>query len=461
MHSLPVAATIEVTAEAPAELAGLADAGRLEAHGHTDPARAGALASKVLAMLPTLASSFFLFGILVVQAALLGRTLKPEGRGEYATVIAYTRFLTYIGLLGVNYAIIRRAAVARGRLAGLSRTALRAGLLTGLATMLAVVLLSWLALPEGKEHLVFLCIVCAATLPLEQVRLNLNAVDQGSGNYARFNAGRLVAAATFPLLLLVAWASGSLTVATATYLLIPATVLALVFRLVWSDDYRPWRRGKPPLATILREGLPFAPSQAGGDLFNKLDTLLVVYLASSVHQGLYVAAVPAVQVLAVAPEALTVFAFNAGARNSGAHARRHVAATAGGLLLFQLISALVYSFMLPTLIVWVYKSEFAGAIPFALALLPGMVCQGCTMVADGYLRGRGKAMPGIWARALGAAVMCLAALALCHARWALAVPVAASLGNTVSAVCIAVAVLQSAGHNPPRNASHSAEAYSP
>jgi O-antigen/teichoic acid export membrane protein len=327
--------------------------------------------------------------------------------------------------------------------------------------MLIVVVLSWLALPEGKGHLVLLCIICASTLPLEQMRLNLNAIDQGSGNFRRFNAGRLVAAAAFPLLLLIAWASGAFTVATATYLLVPATLLALAFRLAWSDDYRPWRPGQPAVATILREGLPFAPSQAGGDLFNKLDSLLVLYLASSVQQGLYVAAVPAVQVLAVAPEALAVFAFNAGARNSRPHGHRGLAATIGGLLLFQVVSAVVYAFLLPTLIVWVYKSEFAGAIPLALALLPGMVFQGCTTVADGYLRGRGIATPGIWARGLGAVVMCLAALLLCQAHWKLAVPVAASLGNIVSAVWIGAAVLRSTRHDSPQIIPEPAEAYSP
>lgn len=166
------------------------------------------LIGRAIGIIPTLGSSFLLFAIFTVQGVLLARTLEPQGRGEYATVILYTRMLTFIGLLGVNFAIVRRAALAKGILSQLSRSAQRVGLLTGLGTMVVVIVLSLIALPQGKEHLALLCIVCATTLPLEQVRINLNAVDQGSGNFARFNAGRLLAAAAMPLLLAGAWFCG-------------------------------------------------------------------------------------------------------------------------------------------------------------------------------------------------------------------------------------------------------------
>ncbi len=405
------------------------------------------LAAKVLAMAPTLASSFFLFAIFVVQGALLGRTLKPEGRGEYATVITYTRFLTYIGLLGVNYAIIRRAATTQGGLIDLSRTAIRAGLISGFLTLLVVAILSFVALPQGKEHLALLSILCATTLPWEHVRLNLNAVDQGSGYFARFNAGRLVAGAAMPMLLLIFWLTGGLSVAAATYLLIPATLIGLAFRLLWSEDRRPWRKGRPGTLTLLREGMPFAPSQAGSDLFNKLDSMLILWLATSATQGLYVAAVPAVQILAVAPEALAVFAFNAGAKSQGRGRLRHCLMLAGGLLAFQVLSALIYSLVVGRLILLVYGNDFYGAVALALALLPGLVFQGCTIVADGYLRGRGKAAAGIHARLFGAAVMCTAAFMLYRIRPELAVPIAASLGNCVSALWIGGAVFIDAKKN--------------
>ncbi len=189
--------------------------------------RPRALPRKLSAVAATVASSFLLYALFAVQAIGLARCLKPEGRGEYAALISYTRILTYIGLLGVGYAIARCAARHDRNRVGLSRAAVRAGGLTGLATMAVVVVLSWTALPPGKQHLAWLSVVFASTLPWEHVRLNLYAVDQGSGNFARYNAGRLVAAAALPALLCVAWALGGLSVTMAAWLLLPATLVGL------------------------------------------------------------------------------------------------------------------------------------------------------------------------------------------------------------------------------------------
>lgn len=428
--------------EAAMRLEDLAPGQRGGPAGSTVRVLAANLIGKALGVVPTLCTSFFLFAIVAAQAVLLARTLEPQGRGEYATVILYTRVLTYIGLFGVNYAIVRRAALANGELRQLSRSAQRVGLLTGLSTMAVVIMLSLVALPHGKEHLALLCIACATTLPLEQIRLNLNAVDQGSGNLMRFNAGRLLAAAAMPMLLAAAWFCGGVTVATATYLLIPATLIGLIFRLVWSDDYRPWRAASPNTATLLREGQPFALSQTVSDLFNQLDTVLIMYLASSVQQGLYVAALPAVRMLCVAPEAFAVFAFNAGVKREERHTARNALSACAGMLLFQAFSALVYSLIVGQLISLVYGDKFQGAIALAFVLMPGLAFQGCTIVADGYLRGRGKATAGVRARLVAALVMCLAAILFHQYGIELAVPLAASIANGIGALWIGSMVLR-------------------
>ena len=325
---------------------------------------------------PTVGTSFLLVGITAAQAILLARSLGPAARGEYAAAISYTRILTFIGLLGANFAIVRRAALAEGNLVGISRAAVRLGALTGLGTMVVVSLLSLFALPPGKQHLAWLAVLCASTLPWEHIRLNLMAVDQGSGRFRRFNAGRLVAAAALPLLLAGALVFGRLSVREATLLLIPATLIGLAFRLAWSDDRRPWLAGKPATRVLAREGLPYATSVVASDLFNRFDTLLILWMANLTQQGYYAAAVPAVQLLVVAPEALALFAFNAGVKSKRTHDARRMVWIAAALLAFQVVAAVIYSLILGRLITLVYGAAFQGATRFAMILLPGQALPG-------------------------------------------------------------------------------------
>jgi O-antigen/teichoic acid export membrane protein len=391
----------------------------------------------------TLATSFLLFAVTAVQGVLLARALAPEGRGEFAAAVSYTRLLTFIGLLGTNFVIVRRAARAAST-AAISRSAVRMGSLTGLGTMCVVGLLSLLALPADKNHLVWLSIVCAMTVPLEHIRLNLNAVDQGSGRMDRFNAGRLVAVAALPMLLCIAWLTCGVTVGRATFLLIPASAIGLGFRLVWNDDRGLWRPGSPSTAVLLREARPYALSVIASDLFNRLDTILILWLADFSQQGLYAAAVPAVQLLAVAPEALAVFAFNAGAKQSKPLGAGRLLGLAVGTLLAQALLAAAYWLLLGYLIRLVYGAAFGGAVVFATALLPALVFQGCSIIADGYLRGRGNAGAGVRARLAGAVSMGLAAVGL-YASWhEMAVPLAASAGACVAAVWLATAMIREA-----------------
>jgi hypothetical protein len=77
-----------------------------------------------------------------------------------------------------------------------------------------------------------------------------------------------------------------------------------------------------------------------------------------------------------------------------------------------------------------------------MALLPGQLLQGCTLVADGYLRGSGRAGAGVRARAAGAVAMVGCAIFLYAPCRELAVPLAASVGNAVAALWIGAVMLR-------------------
>lgn len=398
-------------------------------------------------VLSTVGTSFVIFAMQAVQGILLARILGPEARGEYGTAVFYTQTLTYVGLLGTMFAIARRAA-QKAHLADLRRAALRVGGLTGLGTMGVVVVLSLAALPTEKAYLAPLCAACALMLPWEHMRLALLAVDHGSGAFARYNTNQLLGAFVFPTLLLMLWMSGSESRTIAALLVILVPIVGLGFRLATERESVVFGPASPRSGTLLREGLPYWFSVVASDLFARLDVFLILWLASFTVQGYYAAAVPAANLLIVAPNALALFAFNAGAGARRQSRLRSVLAAAAGIVAFQTLAAVAFAAVLPTLVGLVYGREFLGAVPLAWALLPAYALNGCALVADGYLRGRGKAGIGVRSRLAGAVVMGIA-VALLYGPWReLSVPMAASVGHGISALWILVAVVVDVRNRP-------------
>ena len=395
----------------------------------------------------TVGTSLAVFFMTAIQGVLLARILGPEARGEYSAVAFYTQTLTYIGLLGALLAIARRAAQGVENYQDLSRSALRLGAATGAATIGVTILLLFAGLPADKRFLAPLGIVCALLLPCEHIRLSLLAVDQGRGQFRRFNLLRLSAACTFPLALVLPWAMGLDSLPLVVGLTVAASAASLLLTL--SAGQRVSWRGpiSPAPSKLLREGLPYAAALAASDVFNRLDMLLVLWLADLTSQGYYAAAVPAANLLIVAPNALSIFSFNAGARLEDRPELRSMLRVGAGIAIFQACSAVAFAAVLEPLMVLVYGERFRGAVTLALALLPAYAINGCSQVAEGYLRGRGKPSAGIWARVAGCAAMALA-VPLLFSRWqTLSIPIAASIGQAVAGLWISWAVWADARHS--------------
>lgn len=380
----------------------------------------------------TVGASLAVFFMTAVQGVLLAHILGPEARGEYSAVAFYTQVLTYIGLLGALLAIARRAAQGVENYHELSRSSMRLGAATGVATVGAAMLLLFVGLPAEKRFLAPLGIVCALMLPCEHIRLALLAVDQGRGEFRRFNTLRLLAACMFPAALITAWLAGLDSLTPIVGLTVVASAASLTLTLLLGERFS-WRgRVSPPPRMLLKEGLPYAAALAVGDVFNRLDMLLILWLAQLKTQGFYAAAVPAANLLIVAPNALSIFSFNAGAKQTDRPDLRAMLRVGGGIAALQACSAFAFALVLEPLMLLVYGERFHGAVPLALALLPAYAINGCSQVAEGYLRGRGKPAAGVWARGAGAVAMALA-VAVLHARWrALSVPMAASVGQAVA-----------------------------
>jgi O-antigen/teichoic acid export membrane protein len=304
-----------------------------------------------------------------------------------------------------------------------------------------VAILAFTALPGDRHYLIPLCLAASLVLPLEHMRLMLLAVDHGSADFSRYNLVQLVSALAFPVLITTAWACGIATTESFVLLAVAAPAVGLALALI--------RRGKgavrgpafPAKRVLLWEGRQFALSVVASNLFNRIDTLLIIWLASLTTQGYYAAAIAAANLLIVAPNALALFSFNSGARVKDPPDFRALVVGGTAVVVFQTLTALAFMIALPTLIVIVFGESFRPAISLALALLPAYAIAGFSQVLEGYLRGRDRSMIGVWARVAGGGVMVVCALLLRTSMGVFSIPVGAALGNATCALWIVVVVV--------------------
>jgi len=395
-------------------------------------------------LIATVATSFGTFGITAIQGILLARMLGPEGRGEFGTAIFYSTTLTFIGMLGAQYSVARRAASGASTSYELARSATRLGIWTGLGTIVVVAALAFTTLPTAKQFLAPLCVLAALSLPLEHMRQLLLAVDQGSGQFRRYNAVVLTTSIVFPFLLLVLWVTGNASVPAVVLLSLAPPAVGLALRLLMSRPVRYVAAATPSKRALVKEGSPYLFSLAVCDLYQRLDQFLILSLGSLATQGLYAAAVPAASMLQVGATALALFSFNAGSRQDSNRTARQIMNAGVTLAAFQLLTGLAFALVVGQLIVLFYGARFAAAVPFALALIPAHAINGFTQVVEGHLRGLGNVRIGIAAR-IAAAVVMVATVALLFGRFReLSVPIAATVANAIVAIALAWFTLISA-----------------
>jgi O-antigen/teichoic acid export membrane protein len=447
-----------------------------------DPAERGNNSSGVLRqrelrhLLATFVTTLTCFGIFLIQGILIARILGPVGRGEFGSAIYFPRdILLYAGLLGgveiVNAYARRPAANSQALRYSAARLGLASGLITSLVAMLLVLAtFSWL--PE-KSYLIPICLLCCVFVPFEHLQLTISAVDRGIEAYTRYNINRLVFALAFPLLVLIVfgldevfrsdslyrgldqWLGGS-KLLLMCLVFIASRAIGLIPTLrgmqLW-PTFKNWRAGVPATdqpddsasphwRQLLSEGRPYAVSMFASELFERLDIFLILAIGTIKDCGFYFVAVPAAALLTVPPNAMGVFTFNAGADPARTVSVRQAVTVMLGIAALQLAATLVFVLIIPYLIVAFYTSEFSAAIPFAMWLLPACAIKGYLQAIDGYLKGRGKPMIGVWSRVLSIFVM-LAFVAVAYSRFELlSIPMAACVGQFVSMLIISSAALR-------------------
>lgn len=386
---------------------------------------AGLTATRVWSFAVTVGFAMAIVVVHLGQGVLLARLLGPVGRGQYAAAVLYSQLLLYIGLMGGLEVVCQRATrlakrrgvsgIQTGLQTGiqtgvgggidrLRRAALRLGLTTGTVTMLAVMALAVLAMPAEKRDLVPLAIGCGLATIGQHVLLMMTGVDRGIERFAAYNWRRLIAAAVFPGMVAVAAMVTDLTVPMTVGLLVAASAVAGGICLI--DLPRPFSGpAGPPVGRMLRRGRGFGVSVLATDLFERLDLVLVLWVAPLLQQGYYAAMVPAVYPLTVVPNTLGVFLFNAGADRDRRLTVGGVHRLLASSIAVQTVITVVFMLLIGWAVRLVYGPEFEPAVRYALWLAPASAIRGMLQGIDGYLKGRGRPMACVAARVVGAVTL--------------------------------------------------------
>lgn len=416
---------------------------------------------QVLHVLATVLTTLTVFGIYLIQGFVVARILGATGRGEFGTALFFPRdILLWAGLLGAVEIVTGYANRKDCDFVLLKYSAAKLGMVTGTITaVLAACLAIALCVPTGKAYLIPYCLICCLFVPFEHIHLTVSSVDRGSESFQRYNVNRLIFAVLFPVMLIAAWlvnldqVLGLDWLPIACFLWVVAKVVGLLPTLRGMGLFSAETRSKylarlknaqasdaPRTGLLLKEGRPYAISVFVAELFDRLDVFLILVLATVIDSGYYFVAVPAAAMLIIAPNALGVFAFNAGAREDVKVSRSHAAKVLGGTALFQIVATVLFSLVIGDLILFFFTEEFALAIPFALWLLPASALKGFQQTADGYLKGKGKPYIGVWARGISIFVL-LAFVALTYNRFGLlSIPMGACAGQGFSTLVITLGV---------------------
>lgn len=380
------------------------------------------------------------FGFFAIQGILLARFLGPDNRGAFAAASLYPQALLYLGMLGAPELFAGYASRTDAD-AGLRRAALRYGVFSGFITAAICILLTWSSLPEALRWVLPWAVLCALTVPMQHVRLAVQAVDHGQRQFTRYNAVRLTAAAAFPFALVIGWLIGRTDFESTCWLFAAAQLFSMA--LIQFGMREPWLgSARPSIGQSLSDARGLIGAWLSAELLERIDMVLVLLIATDQPTlGFYAAAVPIASVMIILPNTAGLYAFNHGASRSQSLTKGDVWRIFGIGLSLQVLIAGALAALLPVIVPLLYGSSFERTIAFAWALLPAGIFRGLLQTCDSYLRARQRPTAGIKARAIAVSILLLCCWFSVGSLGAMAVPLSLSLAQAVCFVIMLRAVL--------------------
>lgn len=362
----------------------------------------------------TFGTSVIVQCFMIMQGIIIARLLGPLGRGQYAAVILWPSIFAAIGIFGTNIALARAAAKTE-RYDQVIRTAVFLALITASLSSIACWLLLPYLLPQAEQRLLDLSRLFVIFIILNHLALNLVAVDQGAGNFKRFNFTRAVLNPVYVAFLLAMWLTGVRQVKWAAIGLLAANLAVVLVRLVLAlKDMNLWGRLYSPINAI-KESIRFGLVGAAMPLYLQADKAILLWLLGAENLGLYVVALSASAAVGSITTSAGIVSFTAAAQAKRGEGFGKIAKMFRLSALFWLFFGGVLAIAMPFLLPLVYGDQFASAVNPARLLIIGSAFAGLANLLDQNMRGQGRAFVGLEGRILGLVVILI--LGLFSTRW--------------------------------------------
>jgi len=361
----------------------------------------------------TFGTSIAIHGFTVLQGVIVARLLGPLGRGEYATVILWPSVFAAIGILGTNIALARAAAKIH-RPDPVFRTAVvLAGATSIISAPLCYCCIPYL-LPDAEAHLLRLARLFVPFIILNHLGLNLQAVDQGAGNFKRFNLTRMLLYPVYVTFLVVMWVWDVRQVAWAAAGLLVANAAVVAVRVILALRDMPLRGPLYSPRETLRESVRFGLVGAAQPLYLHADKAILLWLLGAENLGLYVVALSASAAIGSITNSAGMVSFTMAAQAGPGDGFERIARMFRISALLWIVFGIALALAMRLLLPLVYGQEFAAAVNPARLLIVGSAFGGLANLVDQTLRGQGRAFVGFEGRIVGLAAMVAAGIALSH-----------------------------------------------
>lgn len=381
------------------------------------------------AFFTTYLSSLWIQGLTLLSGMLVARMLGPEGRGQLAGAQVWPGILGMVALFGVNNILSIQAAEKKRPVSELETL----GLVLALPTIALCIVAGWFllpwVLPAGQPELIPLSRGYLLIVPIFAWTSTLMAIDQGAGNFRRFNQVRNILNPVYLGLVLVFWLVGVREVVWFLAALLFANFAVMVFRLAGARPARLTGPLPPQAAALWREGFPFWITGIVHVLRDNAERIVLMALLPAAALGFYVVAFTASGIHLNLGKSLNLVLFSRSAAQSQEKALLDVARLFRLMAVMNLVLGLCVAAALPLLIPLVFGAEFKPSVWPAMLLVVSQFFLSQGMLINEGLRARRKPFFGMLGMVLATGVFVLAGVMLAGRAGLLGVAAASVIGQ--------------------------------
>ena len=350
----------------------------------------------------------------VVTGVLLARSLGPHARGELAAVILWPSVIAGLGSFGVAEALTYYAAAGRERAGSLVATGIAVATAQALALAAVGVGVVALVFHDASPDARAAAYAFLPFIPANLLALYLMGVFNGLQRFTLFQALRLGTIVLSAAAIIGLSVADSLTVRTASFAYLAATVVVAVGVVVLAvcSGFGRLRVDLGLARRLLRFGTRSHVGSVSSQLSERLDQLVISIFLAPVSLGLYVIAVTLTSLTTLVGTSVQSVALPALAGVPQHELPRLARRLLAGTIAVSAAISLALVFALPSLVSLFFGGAFLGAVDVARVLLVAAVVLSANRVLNAILIGAGRPLDAGIGEALGLGVTVVALAAL-------------------------------------------------